>query len=319
MCTENRTELESGLLSENQYTRTLCIHVLLNMEQLDVEYILRYAKQERVPHLRWVMYRKLVAYEGVDQKRIIEIMLTDTYARIRNCALLSMEADHLENTFLTAIDFLLDDHVSVRDTARWIVSKYKMKQGKETIPKENHLSSYDFKSIYRSGMKSKPYVSIRGLGEIGDKDALDLIQPFLQHSSQKIVRGTMRSLMQLAPDQYAIQMVSMLGDSRIGIVKEAFTQLLTAGFYNLEDEIYESYQSAESVYSRERCLLLLFRCSKWKAVLYMLEALADPDHGIREFARTALSGIHCGTPGAIRSQNSGNLKLSYAIEQQIVI
>ncbi len=300
LCPQNESELALGLSSGHPFTRLLCMKALLRMEKPDTDRILRCLAQERVPHLRWLIYEALLACEGSDRHKVMAQMLADPYARIKNHVLWLMYTNHEQNTHDVAVRYLTDKSASVRDLGRWVVRKYD--------------PGYDFRAFYRQSMESQTYAAICGLGETGTAADADILRPYIDQERERVVRAAMRSLMRLAPERFGTLMAKLLGDSRKGVAKEAYMLLSAGRFTGLAEEIYQLFTDTTSGYIQKKCALLLFRCPKWEAVIYMLEALSSSDEEIREYA---LMNIEGWTAGFNRSFSAATAGQSQRIKELI--
>ncbi len=286
---ENKNELELGLESRNLYIRRFCLNAILNAENPDMNLILKYIQSEKIPQIKFMAYKKLLTLNACPVNIILEQMLFEKYPRTRSHALQFIYEQDKLNSYNVAINFLLDKSPSVRNTARWIIFSCNRE--------------FDFVDYYKGNLSVNSYSSICGIRETGKKKDAVLIESYLSSDVVSIVRATMRALMFLDADNYSLHVVKMLEDSRKSVVKEAFQLFMNYGVNSYMEEIYRIFENSQNADIRYKCATLLFRSSKWDAIIYILELLSNQDETVRILSKTALNKWIFGFNGSFTKPN----------------
>ena len=270
---EHREDLEKGLSSDNIRTHKICIQALLNSPCPDFEQVFKRLKCESDPFLRKIIYGKLCAL-GQDVSECSHILLHDKYPANRMLALQYLHGANKSDVLPLSKEMLLDKSAVVRELSRRIVREY--------------TPDFGFSVFYSENIKNNAVAAIYGLGESGKQSDTEIIEKFLCDSRIAVTRASMISLMRLDNEKYSSQIIDMLSDARIGVVKTA-QQLIIK--YDIADykRIKEIFNSTPFEYSKIKCAAILFSASKWQSLIYMLEALACETDDIRKLAIQAIN------------------------------
>ena len=272
---ENKNQLNLGLTSKDLYIRRLCLNIILNADNSDIELILKHIKCEKIPQIKFMAYKKFLTLDNCPVDMILKEMLFEKYPKTRSNALQYIYEQNKLNSYNIAINFLLDKSASVRNTARWIIF---------SCNKE-----FNFLNYYATNLFANPYSSICGIRETGKKTDAVLIKSYLYSDIVSIVRVTMRTLMFLDATNYSLDIVKMLEDNRVGIVKEAFQLLRYYGINSCIKEVYSLFKNTQNTNTRYKCAVLLFKSTKWDSIIYILEEISNQDKAISQLSKTALS------------------------------
>lgn len=153
---------------------------------------------------------------------------------------------------------LLDKNGTIRSIARFILSKQ---------------NKFDFASYYIRMLKTDQFLrgAILGLGEVGKKDHVEMIIPYLDNSDVSIVKAAIRSISLLDVENHKAELVGLLGHKHEGISKTARKSLSTVYDKDLKDQLYSLYTETHYKHTKYNIALLLSSLSKWYAIIYIIE------------------------------------------------
>lgn len=264
---EARQCLVNGLESENSQVRTLCYEIIAKYELLESSKYIGLLIKEPNPHTRLHALRQVTDKISFNDFRYFsEYLLYDKYAPIRLLAyeLYDKYLPSESKSLLT--NALLDKHISVRETARYLLKTKGIK---------------DFSAFYIDALnKGVSYGAICGLGETGKEDDAAYLINFLDLDQAKIVRITIRALSKLAFEEFKDTCIVLLSDDRIGVSKEARLALSGRISSADADKIYKLSMSNDKAHTRKNGALLLCSISKWDSISYIIELCADKDEEI---------------------------------------
>ena len=275
---EQSGDLAQGLKSSNQFTRRLCLNALLGTEPLNSSRILDCLKCEKIPFIRYSIYKRLLRFDFPQRQMALDLMLQDKYPRIRKMAFEVLAKQNNEDFIETAKKMLLDKHFEVRNIARNIarniVGKIECK--------------FDFRGFYINSIKNGLflYSAICGLGETGNKDDAFIVWEYLNHDLISVTKATMYACFQLNADEYLPIIISMLDDKRSGVLKQAY-KLIKNSISDF-DAIKNMLLDAKQPYCRKRCAEILMMAPKWQQTIFILELFEDNDEKIRKITRLKL-------------------------------
>jgi HEAT repeat protein len=178
---------------------------------------------------------------------------------------------HLADVFPAV---LLDRAAGVRALARFVAST----QHPPVVPRDVYIQGLV------SAQPRQISVAIAGVGETGTQADADLIVPFLNGSSPRLRRSALRALARLDAERAAASALSALADDAWSVRSAAVDILSThAGRVDFE-AVSRRVRSLADPHSRRDLLGVFVNAPKWETPIFLLQALADPDDGVRTFA-----------------------------------
>lgn len=269
---EHQEELKNGLLSSNVRTRRICIDALFDPTCANTSMAIEHLEHEPDPFLRSILFTKL-CHSGAKIDSVARTMLRDKFPTNRRLALQYLYEAKSEDIINVCGTLLLDANASVRALARNILQE-----------KDN---SFEFSSFYIKALENSTLAAIAGVGETGDiTDAQD-IERYLRDNRIAVVCAALVSLMRLDSDKYKTDMLKMLNDKRIGVVKTAQQLILK---YQIQDYdvIKKIFTDTPYEYTKIKCAAILFSASKWNSLIFMLEAVSCDSKNVRCLAYQAI-------------------------------
>ena len=126
--------------------------------------------------------------------------------------------------------------------------------------------------------------AIEGVGETGTCEDADLIAPFLRGNSPRIRRSALRALAKLDAERAVSAAIAALADDASS-VRTAAVQILSSNASRVDfDVVKRRVRSLSDAMARRNPLRVFLAAPKWEALAFLLEALTDPDDGVRTFA-----------------------------------
>ena len=271
--TINDLELRKGLENGNVRTRRICVEALFSVPNPNVQLAFERLTKESDPFLRAKIFRDI---NNLEQKidGNINIFLNDKYPINRLLAFQYLLKTKANNVFEIAKKLLLDKSAIVREFAKNTI--------KELSPQ------FDFRKFYLSNLKQYTAVAISGLGENGILSDTAHIKNYLKDTQISVVKSAMVALMRLGSEYYCANIIELLDDSRVGVVKTACNLSIKMPLLNYE-RIKAIFYNTKFEHTRLKCADILFSAPKWVRLVYMLEMMTTKDKSIREKSLDAIS------------------------------
>jgi hypothetical protein len=267
-----RVELLQGLISKDQKVRYYCYDISMNSGVLDNTTLIDYIIKEKIPHIRLKVIRYIINNSSVDELKLFyRILLKDKNPAVRSEVLLVIfkyEDISISKELETS---LLDKSISMRDTARFILTKRGIS---------------NFAEFYRDKIsKGESLVgAIYGLGETGTDQDCEYIENYMNEENINLLRAVMLSLARLNFEKYREFFIGKLKDERAGISKQA-KKILSERIDSSDGElIYKINKEAAQRHVLINTASLLFNLSKWDNIRYILEFQNSDDEEIRNLA-----------------------------------
>lgn len=128
-------------------------------------------------------------------------------------------------------------------------------------------------------LNSNQYVrgALLGKGEMGKKEHVELILPFLSHSSVSIVKAAIRALSFIDGGNHKVEFIGLLDSKYEGISKAARRSLSIISYYDIKEQLYKLYLETNNVHTKYNIALLLSSLSKWDAIIFIIEFYVNKD------------------------------------------
>jgi HEAT repeat protein len=171
-------------------------------------------------------------------------------------------------------EVLLDRAASVRGLARFVATTHQL----PFVPRDVYVQGL------ASAQPTQISAAIEGVGETGTHADADLIVPFLSGNSPRIRRSALRALAKLNPESAVPPAITALADDAAS-VRSAAVDILSTNAGRVDFELVSRrVRSLPEPHARRKLLRVFVNAPKWEAPVFLLEALADPDDGVRTFA-----------------------------------
>ncbi|MFY0521328.1 HEAT repeat domain-containing protein [Lysinibacillus sphaericus] len=251
--------LDKGTKSNFGKIRYFCYRVIISSKMYNKELLLKYLKLEKEPHPRLLLFNELISDISVDEfKLYYPTLKKDKFPMIRAKVLEKYFSFFPDESIKELENALLDKSGTIRSIARFLLSK----QNKS-----------DFASYYIRMLKSYQLVrgALLGLGEVGKKNHVELIIPYLDDSNVSIVKAAIRAISLLDGENHKAEFVGLLDHKDEGISKVARRSLSTVYYKDIKEQLYSLYTETNYKHTKYNIALLLSSLSKWDAIIYIIE------------------------------------------------
>ena len=253
------------------------------------------------------MYELLTASGTASQRRVLNAALKDSDAVIRARAIRSVATDpDFEDRAVILERFLRDDRVpAVRRLALTVLSEHVPERIAGVFPQVlldraasvrglarfvvgTHQLGFIPRTVYvQALMSSHPgqlAAAIEGVRETGTRADADLIAPFLSGNRPRIRRTALRAFAKLDAERAISAAIASLDDDASS-VRSAAVGILTTNAGRVDFDIVNGrVRSLSDPEARGNLLRVFLEAPKWEAPAFLLEALTDPDDGVRTLA-----------------------------------
>jgi HEAT repeat protein len=206
---------------------------------------------------------------------ILERLLRDDPVPAVRRLILAVLSEHMPERIAGVFpDVLLDRAASVRGLARFVASTHQL----ALVPREVYVKGL------ASGLPWKLGAAIEGVGETGTRADADLLAPFLSGNRPRTRRSALRALAKLDAERPISSAIAALADDASS-VRSAALDILSTNANRVDFEIVSRrVRSLSDPHARRNLLRVFIEAPKWQAPVFLLEALTDPDDGVRALA-----------------------------------
>lgn len=169
---------------------------------------------------------------------------------------------------------LLDRAASVRGLARFVASKQRL----ALLPRTVYIEAL------AGTLPRQLAAAIEGVGETGNRADGALVAPFLNADNPRIRRSALRALGKLDAERAIAAGTVALADVAPSVRTAAVHTLSSNASLVNFDLVSRRVGSVSDPKARRNLLRVFLDAPKWDAPAFLLEALADPDDGVRAFA-----------------------------------
>ncbi|MBD1373543.1 hypothetical protein IC620_14405 [Hazenella sp. IB182357] len=252
--------LEQGTKSEFNKVRFFCYKIMIHSKTFNKEALLNYLLQESEPHLRFILMKEILNDISIKKfNDIFPILSRDKFPKIRVEVLQKYYTFHLKESIPILEETLLDKNGSIRSIARYLLEKQNI---------TNFVSYY--KRVIHQGPNEKYRGALLGLGEVANKDHIDLVLPFLQDDKVGLIKAAIRTIRMLDGNTYKNEFIHLLSHEHRGVSKEATRSLQSTFFQDMETAIYHVYQNAQYDHTKYNAAVLLCSLPKWNSLPYII-------------------------------------------------
>jgi HEAT repeat protein len=270
--------LQEGMISVDKIIRRISFQLAAEADPSSRAAIIRAAMMDSDQIARcWAVQHLLPEIAPEELPGMIEPMLKDRYMPVRRTALweAATKRPDLASDWLRSA--LLDNHVSVRETARQFLP----------VAGVNSVRSL-YSAAVQNGDDNRRPAAICGLGETGTRDDIELIKSYLSSNPTKLRRAAVYALGKLDSEGQFETLVAILSDSKASVSWEAMKAVFPRARY-IPLEILQNLMNDNSFFHvRRNALTLILRTDKWKKMAPLLNACASSDARLAERAVKAL-------------------------------
>jgi HEAT repeat protein len=206
---------------------------------------------------------------------ILERLLRDDPVPAVRRLILAVLSEHLPARIAGVFpDVLLDRAASVRGLARFVASTHQL----ALVPRDVYVRGL------AGSLPRQLGAAIEGVGETGTRADADLLAPFLSGNRPRIRRSALRALARLDAERAISPAIAALADDA-SAVRSTALDILSTNANRVDFEIVSRrVRSLADPHARRNLLRVFLEAPKWEAPVFLLEALTDPDDGVRAFA-----------------------------------
>lgn len=275
---ECKDVLRAGTTSKDKAVRRISFQLAAEAEPSTRAAIIRAAMTDPDAVARsWAARHLLPDVPLEELPGVVEPMLKDRFMPVRRDALwyaATKRPDIAKQSLRLA---LLDDHASMRETARQFL----------TVAAVENVREF-YSEAVKCGAPKTLSAAIRGIGETGCAADVSLLHSFLTSPLTKIRRAAVYSIGRLDVEGQMAQLVSRLSDTKPSVSREALKALQSKARNISMAELEQLFANGGAFYIRRNALTLISHAEKWKKLPALLKACADKHARIAEQARRAL-------------------------------
>lgn len=259
--------LDKGTKSPISKTRYFCYQILIYTNIFDKKLLFHYLKLEKEPYYRLFLLNEIMKEISMNEfTEYYSTLKRDKFPIIRARALEKYYSLYPEKSIHELENALLDKSGTIRSLARFLLKKQN----------DTDLASFYSRNIL-NGNKNL-LGAILGLGEVGNKEHVTLIIPFLNHENISIIKATIHAILLLDGERHKEKFIKMLNHHHKGISKAAKRAIAAVYYTNMKDELYRLYMESSYAHAKYNAALLLCSLPKWEAINYILQFYFDTDH-----------------------------------------
>ncbi|HEX7652394.1 MAG TPA: hypothetical protein VF607_02740 [Verrucomicrobiae bacterium] len=208
---------------------------------------------------------------------LIKTMLGDRYMPVRREALWVIATKRPDLATGPIRRALLDNHVSIRETARHFISLALIADAR----------TFYIEAIQR-GVDSERYAAICGLAENGVTADASFILSYTDSQLPKLRRAAVYALGKLSVEGNLARLVGSLSDPNASVSREALKALLPQARLIPLDNLEDLLTRADKFHSRRNALTLIQHFDKWRKLPALLISIGYKDLQIAELALAAV-------------------------------
>ncbi|HVU26317.1 MAG TPA: HEAT repeat domain-containing protein [Verrucomicrobiae bacterium] len=270
--------LQAGTTSKDKAVRRISFQLAAEAEPSTRAAIIRAAMTDPDAVARsWAARHFLPAVSLDELPEVIEPMLKDRFMPVRRDALWYAAAKRPDIAKQPLRAALLDNHISMRETARQFLAVAEVKD-----------AAGFYADAIANGSDKQRFAAICGLGETGKAADVPLVMPFLNSPLTKIRRAATYAIGKLNLEGQLERLVGVLSDAKPSVSREALKALQSKARYIALVDLENLFVNAADFHVRRNTLTLILHTDKWKKVPVLLKACADKDERIAKQAAKAL-------------------------------
>ena len=274
---ECKDVLLAGTTSKDKAVRRISFQLAAEAEPSTRAAIIRAAMTDPDAFARsWAARHFLPDVSPDELPSVVEPMLKDRFMPVRRDALWYAATKRPDIAKQPLRAAMLDNHVSMRETARQFLAVAEVKDAAEF-----------YADALGSGSDKQHFAAICGLGETGRAADVPLVVPFLNSPLTKIHRAAAYAIGRLDLEGQLERLVGVLSDAKPSVSREALKALQSKVRYIPLADLENLFVTGADFHIRRNALTLILHTDKWKKVPLLLKACADKDARIAEQAAKA--------------------------------
>lgn len=244
----------NDILSYEFQVRAGIFRILFSKKILPIETAEYLLKNEKHSFCQMIIITGILKYYECALSQIDEYLRYDSTI-IRRKAL-EYKYEVVRDTWLGLEEMLLDKNYGIRQFVSFILNKY----SQCSIP-EFYINHLDMEN---------PMAAILGLGESGNKNMSECLQPFLEAEDERIVRSAVIAIGKLQGVEGDELYWSYLFYGSHTVAKACYKIICSHGICYGSKWLYEAYCESTVWYERRYLLLLLLRSRTWDRLPYLM-------------------------------------------------
>jgi len=303
---ECRDVLQVGTKSKDKTVRRISFRLAAEAEPSSRTAIIRAVMTDPDAVARsWAVRHFLPDVSPDELPGVLEPMFKDCFMPVRRDALWFAATKRPDIAKQPLRDALLDNHISMRETARQFLGMAEVKSARDF-----------YAHTIEHGKEQQRFAAICGLGETGKAIDLPVVAPFQNSPLTKIRRAAAYAIGRLDLEGQLPKLVSALSDSKPSVSREALKALQTKARYISLAELENLFAGGADFHLRRNVLTLILHTDKWKKIPTLLKASADKDARIAEQAAKALRAWSTNYNGSFAEPNREDVqRISVALNQ----
>jgi HEAT repeat protein len=275
---ECRDVLQAGTKSKDKTVRRISFQLAAEAEPSSRTAIIRAVMTEPDAVARsWAVRHFLPDVSPDELPSVVEPMFKDRFMPVRRDALWFAATKRPDIAKQPLRDALLDNHISMRETARQFLGVAEVKSARDF-----------YADTFGGGSDKQRFAAICGLGETGTAADVPLVAAFLVSPLTKIRRAAVYAIGRLDLEGQRQNLVGVLSDTKPSVSREALKALQSKARYILLADLENLFANGVEYHVRRNALTLILHTDKWKKIPTLLKACADNDVRIVEQAAKAL-------------------------------
>ncbi|WP_070120912.1 HEAT repeat domain-containing protein [Bacillus marinisedimentorum] len=271
--------LHKGTKSKDNKIRYFSYKIMIYSNMFKRSSLVEYLKLEKEPHSRLLLFNEIMNDINENEfNAYYSILKRDKFPKIRAEVLLKSYTFNPHQSREDLEKALFDKSGTIRSIARFLLKK---------------LGITDFASYYIKVINHPHNENLRGallgIGEVGDKNHIEAVLPFLESEKAGNVKAAIRAISMLDANNYRSEFIKMLSHDHNGIAKEA-RKALQKTFYNDKvNEIYRVYKEGKTPHSKYNAAILLASLPKWDSIRFIIEFYVNHnDDSISDYGKLQL-------------------------------
>jgi HEAT repeat protein len=275
---ECKDVLQAGTTSKDKAVRRISFQLAAEAEPSTRAAIVQAAMTDPDAVARsWAARHFLPEVSPEELPGIIEPMLKDRFMPVRRDALWYTATKRPDVAKQPLRDALLDNHVSMRETARQFLAVAEIDSARDF-----------YAHAIENGDDKQRFAAICGLGETGKAPDVSWVVPFLNSPQTRIRRAVAYAIGRLDLEGQLQKLVELLADPKPSVSREALKALQAKARHVTLADLENLIASKSEFHIRRNALTLISHTDKWKKVPALIKSCADADVRLAEQAAKGL-------------------------------
>ncbi len=259
--------LQEAVLQGGRQTRRLALRLLVDHPSSDLLPFLEELLESRDPVIRLSAARELrTRLAGDSLLAVLERLIHDRLMPVRREALYGYANKFPELAQQYLREALLDSYKSIRETARFYLSK---------------SGPIDFRAFYLSNLDAadefKRAAATSSLGEVGKPEDAPRLSLLFQDASARVRRSAVRAVGRLNPEIFADQILEMLEDTKPVVAKAAREVFSARPDLLKPQQLWRMFERAQQHRTRHVIISLIRLLQWWDSAALLVSATGCGD------------------------------------------